>query len=162
MFNVLVDMLAFAIDHPPPAAIVLISGDRDFVYALSTLRNRRYTIVLIVPNKGAPIILKSQANAILEWRYDVLNQDIWTMQQQQMIQQEQQNLDKLSPNAGNLSSPPMSDNSVATSPDSISSNIATTSDVSMGSMKTSVSKEPPERKRVVSAEMSNTSKDRVP
>jgi len=72
----IVDMLAFALDHPSPATIVLISGDRDFVYALSTLRNRRYTVVLIVPNRGAHIILKSQANVILEWRYDVLNQDI--------------------------------------------------------------------------------------
>jgi hypothetical protein len=83
---IMVDMLAFAIDNPPPATIVLISGDRDFVYALSTLRNRRYTIVLIVPNKGAPIILRSQANAILEWRYDVLNQDVWALQQQQVLQ----------------------------------------------------------------------------
>ncbi|KAJ3053606.1 hypothetical protein HK097_003873 [Rhizophlyctis rosea] len=73
---ILVDMLAFAIDNPPPATIVLISGDRDFVYALSTLRNRRYNIILIVPNKGASVILKSQANAILEWRYDVLNLDV--------------------------------------------------------------------------------------
>ncbi|KAJ3042214.1 hypothetical protein HDV00_007924 [Rhizophlyctis rosea] len=73
---ILVDMLAFAIDHPPPATIVLISGDRDFVYALSTLRNRRYNIILIVPNKGASVILKSQANAILEWRYDVINVDV--------------------------------------------------------------------------------------
>lgn len=79
----MVDMLAFAIDHPPPATIVIISGDRDFVYAISTLRNRRYGIVLIVPNSGAPIILKSQANAILEWRYDILNQDVWSTQQQQ-------------------------------------------------------------------------------
>lgn len=47
------------------------------------MRNRRYTIVLVVPNRGAPIILRSQANALLEWRYDVLNQDIWTQQQQQ-------------------------------------------------------------------------------
>ncbi|ORX83467.1 DUF537-domain-containing protein [Anaeromyces robustus] len=72
---ILVDMLAFALDTPPPATIVLISGDRDFVYALSTLRNRKYNIVLIVPNKGASIILKSQANMILEWKYDVLNMD---------------------------------------------------------------------------------------
>jgi hypothetical protein len=84
---ILVDMLAFAIDHPPPATLVLISGDKDFAYALSTLRNRRYAIVLIVPNRGAPIILKSQANAILEWRYDVLNQDIWSQQQQQLLSQ---------------------------------------------------------------------------
>lgn len=62
---ILVDMMAFALDNPPPATIVLISGDRDFVYALSTLRNRRYNIVLIVPNKGASIILRSQANAVL-------------------------------------------------------------------------------------------------
>ncbi|KAJ3089597.1 hypothetical protein HK102_005970 [Quaeritorhiza haematococci] len=35
-----------------------------------------YNIVLIVPNKGAATILKSQANTVLEWRYDVLNQDV--------------------------------------------------------------------------------------
>ncbi|KAJ3292004.1 hypothetical protein HK104_005632 [Borealophlyctis nickersoniae] len=75
---ILVDMLAFAIDHPPPATIILISGDRDFVYALSTLRNRRYNVILIVPNKGASMVLKSQANSILEWRYDVLNMDVST------------------------------------------------------------------------------------
>lgn len=83
---IMVDMLGFAIDQAPPATIVLISGDKDFVYALSTLRNRRYTVVLIVPNKGAPIILKSQASVILEWRYDVLNQNIWALQQQQVMQ----------------------------------------------------------------------------
>lgn len=60
-------MLAFAIDNPPPATIVLISGDKDFVYALGVLRNRRYNIVLVVPSRGAPIILRSQANTILEW-----------------------------------------------------------------------------------------------
>jgi hypothetical protein len=80
---IMVDMLAFALDNPPPATIVLISGDKDFVYALSTLRNRKYKIVLIVPSKGAPIILRSQANTILEWRYDVLNQDVWSNQQLQ-------------------------------------------------------------------------------
>ncbi len=73
---ILVDMLAFAIDHPPPATIVLISGDRDFVYALSVLRNRKYNIVLIVPNKGASPVLKSQTDVVLEWRYDVLSQDV--------------------------------------------------------------------------------------
>jgi hypothetical protein len=31
---------------------------------------------LIVPNKGASAVLKAQANAILEWRYDVLVQDV--------------------------------------------------------------------------------------
>jgi hypothetical protein len=56
------------------------------VYALATLRNRKYTVVLVVPNKGAPIILKSQANAVLEWRYDVLNQEVWEAQNSNMPQ----------------------------------------------------------------------------
>lgn len=86
---IIVDMLTFALDNPSPATIVLISGDRDFVYALSTLRNRRYTVVLIVPNRGAHIILKSQANAILEWRYDVLNQDIEVLKEMGMIDGEE-------------------------------------------------------------------------
>jgi len=85
----IVDMLAFALDHPSPATIVLISGDRDFVYALSTLRNRRYTVVLIVPNRGAHIILKSQANVILEWRYDVLNQDIEVLKELGLLDMEE-------------------------------------------------------------------------
>jgi len=85
----IVDMLAFALDHPSPATIVLISGDRDFVYALSTLRNRRYTVVLIVPNRGAHIILKSQANVILEWRYDVLNQDIEVLKELGLLELEE-------------------------------------------------------------------------
>ncbi|EPZ35526.1 NYN, limkain-b1-type domain-containing protein [Rozella allomycis CSF55] len=74
---ILVDMLSFALDNPPPATIVLISGDKDFVYGLATLRNRKYSVVLIVPNKGAPIILRTQASTILEWRYDVLKFDAW-------------------------------------------------------------------------------------
>jgi hypothetical protein len=104
---IIVDLLAFAIDHPPPATIVLISGDKDFVYALSTLRNRRYKIILIVPNRGAHIILKSQANAILEWRYDVLNQDIWALQQNQVTQGVSQNPihDKTSPGSDTSSTP---------------------------------------------------------
>eukprot|EP00842_Homolaphlyctis_polyrhiza_P004363 jgi/Hompol1/4928/HPOL_004032-RA len=73
---ILVDMLAFAMDFQPPATIVLISGDRDFVYGLATLRNRRYNIVLIVPNKGATPVLRSQANVLLEWRYDILSTDV--------------------------------------------------------------------------------------
>lgn len=60
---ILVDMLAFAIDNPAPgkqesyakklvATICLISGDRDFVYALSTLRNRKYFTYLHLTHKA--------------------------------------------------------------------------------------------------------------
>ncbi|KAG1732621.1 NYN domain-containing protein [Suillus paluster] len=41
---ILVDMLAFAIDNPSPATIILIAGDRDYAYAISTLRLRQYNI----------------------------------------------------------------------------------------------------------------------
>ncbi|KAI6006046.1 hypothetical protein EDD15DRAFT_2567286 [Pisolithus albus] len=42
-------MFAFAVDHPPPATVILVSGDRDYAYALSTLRLRNYKVVLITP-----------------------------------------------------------------------------------------------------------------
>ena len=69
---IIVDLLAFAIDNPSPATVILISGDRDFVYAISTLRHRRYRVVLIVPKYGSHISLKSQASTVLEWQYDIL------------------------------------------------------------------------------------------
>lgn len=69
---IIVDLLAFAIDNPSPATIILISGDRDFVYAISVLRHRRYRVVLIVPKYNTHIALKSQANSVLEWQYDIL------------------------------------------------------------------------------------------
>ncbi|KAH7930845.1 DUF537-domain-containing protein [Leucogyrophana mollusca] len=68
---ILVDMLAFAIDHPAPATIMLISGDRDYAYAVSTLRLRRYRVVLIVP----PIVhpsLQAQASIIVDWSFGIL------------------------------------------------------------------------------------------
>ncbi|PWN51611.1 DUF537-domain-containing protein, partial [Violaceomyces palustris] len=66
------DLLAYAIDQPAPATIVLISGDRDFAYPLGLLRNRGYKIVLITPPIGAVPILEASANYILTWRQDVL------------------------------------------------------------------------------------------
>ncbi|TPX63068.1 hypothetical protein SpCBS45565_g06899 [Spizellomyces sp. 'palustris'] len=68
----IVDMMAFALDNGPPATIVLISGDRDFAYALSTLRNRQYHIILLTGKQGAHLSLKAQAHEVLDWRVDVL------------------------------------------------------------------------------------------
>ncbi|KAI0371739.1 DUF537-domain-containing protein, partial [Pilatotrama ljubarskyi] len=62
----IVDMLTYAIDNPAPATIVLISGDRDFVYAVSVLRLRRYRVVVVAPYT-AHASLKSQASAVLDW-----------------------------------------------------------------------------------------------
>ncbi|KAG2020706.1 hypothetical protein CC2G_006015 [Coprinopsis cinerea AmutBmut pab1-1] len=68
----LVDMLAHAIDHPAPRTFILISGDRDFAYALSTLRLRRYKVVLVtLPNAHAS--LKAQATTCLDWFTDVVD-----------------------------------------------------------------------------------------
>ena len=69
--NILVDMLTYAIDTPAPATIILISGDRDFVYAVSVLRFRRYNVVVIAPG-SAHASLKSRASEILDWDHDVL------------------------------------------------------------------------------------------
>ncbi|KAG2146932.1 uncharacterized protein EDB93DRAFT_457287 [Suillus bovinus] len=72
----LVDMLAFANDHPPPATIILIAGDRDYAYAVSTLRLRQYNVVLIVPPApNIPQSLESQASVVVDWNYAILGKD---------------------------------------------------------------------------------------
>lgn len=68
-----VDLLAFAIDNPAPATIILISGDRDFAYAVSVLRLRHYRVVIVAPTVPSPhISLKSQASIFLEWETVIL------------------------------------------------------------------------------------------
>ncbi|KAI0781185.1 NYN domain-containing protein [Trametes elegans] len=67
----IVDMLTYAIDNPAPATIVLISGDRDFVYAVSVLRLRRYRVVVVAPYT-AHGSLKSQASVVLDWEADIM------------------------------------------------------------------------------------------
>ncbi|KAI0701583.1 limkain-b1-type NYN domain-containing protein, partial [Earliella scabrosa] len=62
----MVDMMAYAIDNPSPTTIMLISGDRDFVYAVSILSLRQYRIVLLSP-RATHISLKAQASAVYHW-----------------------------------------------------------------------------------------------
>ncbi|KAI0336280.1 hypothetical protein GY45DRAFT_1238473, partial [Cubamyces sp. BRFM 1775] len=60
------DMMAHAIDNSAPSTIVLISGDRDFVYAISILCLRQHRVILIAPrllHDG----LKAQADILYEW-----------------------------------------------------------------------------------------------
>ncbi|KAH9842933.1 NYN domain-containing protein [Rhodofomes roseus] len=70
----IVDMLTYALDTPAPATIVLISGDRDFVYAVSVLRLRRYRVVLVAPHTTHNS-LRSQATVVLDWSTDVLGKE---------------------------------------------------------------------------------------
>ncbi|KAF9500388.1 hypothetical protein BDN71DRAFT_1585916 [Pleurotus eryngii] len=70
---IIVDMLTYAIDRPAPATIVLISGDRDFAYAASVLRLRRYSVVVVSLNtRGVHPSLTAQANACLDWNADIM------------------------------------------------------------------------------------------
>ncbi|KAI6038999.1 NYN domain-containing protein [Pisolithus marmoratus] len=61
----IVDMFAFAVDNPPPATVILVAGDRDYAYALSTLRLRNYRVVLITP--CATSCLEACASFVIDW-----------------------------------------------------------------------------------------------
>lgn len=73
-------MLAYAIDNPAPCTIILITGDRDFAYALSILKHRRYQVVLVtLPNAHASLV--HQASICFDWAKDVINQlETWNSQ----------------------------------------------------------------------------------
>ncbi|TFK53039.1 hypothetical protein OE88DRAFT_1596811, partial [Heliocybe sulcata] len=62
----IVDMLAFAFESPTPATIVLISGDCDFSYAVSTLRLRGHEVILIAP-KASSLSIKSVSSLVVDW-----------------------------------------------------------------------------------------------
>ncbi|KAI0683640.1 limkain-b1-type NYN domain-containing protein, partial [Cytidiella melzeri] len=62
----LVDMMTFAMDTEAPATVVILSGDRDFVYAISILRLRGYRTVVIAP-KQTHINFKYRASEVLDW-----------------------------------------------------------------------------------------------
>jgi len=66
-----VDMLVFAFDLQAPVTVVIITGDRDFTYAISTLRMRGHRVVLIMPNAKTPSHLKDNVDISVSWK-DVL------------------------------------------------------------------------------------------
>ncbi|KIM83400.1 hypothetical protein PILCRDRAFT_819638 [Piloderma croceum F 1598] len=67
-----VDMMVNVIDNPAPGTVILITGDRDFAYAVSVLRMRRYRVVVIAPlNHHASI--RYQASIVLDWDTDILS-----------------------------------------------------------------------------------------
>ena len=64
--------MAFIKDNPPPATIILISGDRDFAYLLSTIRWRKYNVVLISNTFMTHESLTAQASVVYDWQSDIL------------------------------------------------------------------------------------------
>jgi len=67
-----VDIMAFIKDNPPPATVILISGDRDFAYLLSTVRWRKYNVVLISNSFMTHESLTVQASVVYDWKSDIL------------------------------------------------------------------------------------------
>ena len=67
-----VDIMAFIKDNPPPATIILISGDRDFAYLLSTIRWRKYNVVLISNSFMTHESLTAQGSVTYDWQSDIL------------------------------------------------------------------------------------------
>jgi NYN domain len=61
-------MIAYAIDNPPPATIILITNQQDYSYAVSILRLRRFRVVVITP----PGTMVAQASVQLDWNSEVL------------------------------------------------------------------------------------------
>jgi len=72
---VVVDMMVNAMDNPAPGTVVLITGDRDFAYAASVLRLRRYRVVVIAPSNHHASI-RDQASIVLDWNTDILRNNV--------------------------------------------------------------------------------------
>ncbi|KAG9047939.1 hypothetical protein FS837_001123, partial [Tulasnella sp. UAMH 9824] len=47
--TMVIDMMVYALERPRSTTVVLISSDRDYAYAISTVRNRGYSVKLIAP-----------------------------------------------------------------------------------------------------------------
>lgn len=65
---ILVAMLLWALDNPPPANILLISGDGDFANALHRLRLKTYSILLAVPAQFVKPALTGAAKKLWFWK----------------------------------------------------------------------------------------------
>lgn len=66
--------MTYASDHPAPCTILLITGDRDFAYAVSVLRLRGHPVVLISPTSPTPhTSITAQAVVCLEWNKDIMD-----------------------------------------------------------------------------------------
>lgn len=60
-------MVTYALDKPEPGTIILISGDRDFAYAVSVLRMRKWEVVVIMPQVNGHDSMRYAASVVLDW-----------------------------------------------------------------------------------------------
>ncbi|MCD7461708.1 hypothetical protein HAX54_046842 [Datura stramonium] len=64
--SLLVDLMYWVSQNPPPAHLLLISGDRDFAGILHKLRMNNYNILLASP-ESTPSVLCSAASIMWQW-----------------------------------------------------------------------------------------------
>ncbi|XP_071717044.1 uncharacterized protein [Rutidosis leptorrhynchoides] len=64
--SLLVDLMYWVSQNPPPAHLFLISGDRDFASILHRLRMNNYNI-LLASTDSAPAVLCSAASIMWQW-----------------------------------------------------------------------------------------------
>nr|GEX59497.1 endonuclease or glycosyl hydrolase [Tanacetum cinerariifolium] len=64
--SLLVDLMYWVSQNPPPAHLMLISGDRDFASTLHRLRMNNYNI-LLASTENAPAVLCSAASIMWQW-----------------------------------------------------------------------------------------------
>ncbi|KAF9050673.1 DUF537-domain-containing protein [Hymenopellis radicata] len=71
---IIVDMILYALENPiSSTTIVLITGDRDFAYAVATLRLRQYRVVVISPSIPSPhCSLTFHASVAMDWNATVM------------------------------------------------------------------------------------------
>ncbi|KAL6878355.1 hypothetical protein ACP4OV_012525 [Aristida adscensionis] len=65
--RMLVDMLFWAFDNPPPGNYLVISGDRDFSDLLHRLRMKRYDILVVRPANASSQVLATAAKSVWLW-----------------------------------------------------------------------------------------------
>ena len=88
------DMLAFAVDHSAPATIILVAGDRDYAYAISTLKLRKYRVILVVPSSPhTSPSLESQASLVIDWSVAALRTRTAAVNSTQVVRQPYPELD---------------------------------------------------------------------
>ena len=87
-------MLAFAVDHSAPATIILVTGDRDYAYAVSTLKLRKYRVILVVPSSPhTSPSLESQASLVIDWSVAALRTRTAAVNSTQVVRQPYPELD---------------------------------------------------------------------
>ncbi|WVZ57052.1 hypothetical protein U9M48_007493 [Paspalum notatum var. saurae] len=65
--RMLVDMLFWAFDNPPPGNYLLISGDQDLSDLLHRLRMKRYDVLLVRPPNASSLALAAAAKKVWLW-----------------------------------------------------------------------------------------------